>query len=73
MADLVSAAASGNTRDMLTALRGKLAVSIDTCESGRDLAALSKRIMEVQAEIDSLPSDKPKETPLSRARAKIGA
>ena len=56
MADLVSAAKSGNKRETLEALRDKIATSIQDCESGRDVAALSKRLMEVMNEIDALPS-----------------
>lgn len=55
MADLVSAARSGNRRDTLEALRDKIASSIQDCESGRDVAALSKRLMEVMGELDALP------------------
>jgi hypothetical protein len=56
VADLVSAAKSGNKRETLEALRDKIATSIQDCESGRDVAALSKRLMEVMNEIDALPS-----------------
>ena len=55
MADLVSAARSGNRRETLEALRDKIASSIQDCESGRDVAALSKRLMEVMGELDELP------------------
>lgn len=55
MADLVSAARSGNRRETLEALRDKIASSIQDCESGRDVAALSKRLMEVMGELDALP------------------
>lgn len=67
MADLVKAAASGNKRGTLEALRDELAVSIRDCESGRDMAALSKRLMEVMNEIDALPKPK-KDSPLARAK-----
>ena len=67
MADLVSAAKSGSKRDTLEALRDKIAASIQDCESGRDVAALSKRLMEVMNEIDSLPKQK-KDSPLAKAR-----
>lgn len=67
MADLVSAAQSGNRRETLEALRDKIAKSIQGCESGRDVAALSKRLMEVMNEIDSLPKPKA-ESPLARAK-----
>ncbi len=67
MADLVNAARSGSRRDTLEALRDKIAQSIQDCESGRDVAALSKRLMEVMGELDALP--KPKgDSPLARAK-----
>ena len=67
VADLVNAARSGSKRDTLEALRDKIAASIQDCESGRDVAALSKRLMEVMNEIDALP--KPKgDSPLAKAK-----
>lgn len=53
--NLVEAAKSGNKRDTLIALRDKLAETIDNCESGRDMAANSKRLMEVMAELEAMP------------------
>ena len=53
--NLVEAAKSGDKRATLIALRDKLAETIDNCESGRDMAANSKRLMEVMAELDALP------------------
>ena len=67
MADLVSAAKSGDKRDTLEALRDKIAASIQDCESGRDVAALSKRLMEVMNEIEALPKPK-NDSPLAKAR-----
>ena len=67
MANLVDAAKSGKKRDTLEALRDKIAASIEHCESGRDVAALSKRLMEVMNEIDELPKEK-KDSPLARAK-----
>lgn len=55
MTNLVEAAKSGDKRATLIALRDKIAETIDNCESGRDMAANSKRLMEVMAEIESLP------------------
>lgn len=55
MANLMEAARSGDRRMTLEALRDKLAASIQDCESGRDVAALSKRLMEVMGELDALP------------------
>jgi len=67
VADLVNAAKSGNRRETLEALRDKIAESIQGCESGRDVAALSKRLMEVMGEIELLPKPK-KESPLEKAK-----
>ena len=67
MADLVIAAKSGDRRETLEALRDKIASSIQDCESGLDVAALSKRLMEVMGELDALP--KPKgDSPLARVK-----
>lgn len=62
--NLVEAAKSGDKRATLIALRDKLAETIDNCESGRDMAANSKRLMEVMAELESLPD--PSETKISK-------
>ena len=55
MTNLVDAAKSGDKRATLIALRDKLAETIQNCESGRDMASNSKRLMEVMAEIEALP------------------
>ena len=55
MKDLVEAAQSGDKRETLIALRDKIAETIENSDSGRDIAANSKRLMEVMAEIDELP------------------
>ena len=55
MSDLVQAAKSGDKRATLIALRDKLAETIQNCESGRDMASNSKRLMEVMAELEALP------------------
>lgn len=55
--DLITAAASGNKRATLIALRDKLAATIQNCDSGRDMASNSKRLMEVMAEIEALPDE----------------
>ena len=55
MAKLVDAAKSGDKRATLIALRDKLAETIENCESGRDMAANSKRLMEVMSELEALP------------------
>ena len=55
MTNLVDAAKSGDKRATLIALRDKLAETIQNCDSGRDMASNSKRLMEVIAEIEALP------------------
>ena len=55
MTNLVEAAKSGDKRATLIALRDKLAETIQNCDSGRDMASNSKRLMEVMAEIETLP------------------
>lgn len=71
---IVDAAKSGNKLDTLTALRDSIAATIETCESGRDMAALSKRLMEVMDEIEEINSmNVVTETPMSRRRAKADA
>ena len=58
--NLIEAAKSGDKRATLIALRDKLAETIQNCESGRDMASNSKRLMEVMAEIEALPDPKAK-------------
>jgi hypothetical protein len=56
MGKLLDAVQSGDKRDMLIALRDSIASTIDNTVSGRDVAALSKRLMEVYDTIESMPS-----------------
>lgn len=60
MTNLIEAAKSGDKRATLIALRDKLAETIQNCDSGRDMASNSKRLMEVMAEIEALPDDSQK-------------
>ena len=55
MTSLLEAAQSGDKRKTLVALRDKIAETIENCDSGRDIAANSKRLMEVMAELDEMP------------------
>lgn len=52
--NLVDAAKSGDKRATLVALRDAIARTIQSCESGRDMASLSKRLMEVMDELDAI-------------------
>ena len=66
-----TAARDGTRRDALIALRN-LAKQIDVCDSGRDLAALSKRLMDVMPEIDSMPNPDEKDaSPIDNARERM--
>ena len=60
MTDLVNAAQSGDKRKTLIALRDILAKTIQTCDSGRDMASNSKRLMEVIAEIEAIDEEERK-------------
>ena len=73
MATVSEAVSTSDRRKSLIALRDKIADTIDTTDSGRDIAALSKRLMEVMNEIDSLPSEKAPDSPMAKRRAKRDA
>ena len=59
---------TNDRRTALLALRDRLAAAIDSTDSGRDIAALSKRMMEVMAEIDALPDPEAETDPVEAAR-----
>jgi len=58
--NLVDAARSGDKRATLIALRDILAKTIQECDSGRDMASNTKRLMEVMAELEALPDPEAK-------------
>lgn len=60
VANLIDAASSGDKRATLIALRDILAKTIQNCESGRDMASNSKRLMEVMTELENLPDPEKK-------------
>lgn len=68
MANVLEAVQSNDRRATLVAMRDKIAETIDGTESGRDIAALTKRLAEVMAEIDALPDADAELSPLQRAR-----
>lgn len=72
MTNLVEAAKSGDKRATLIALRDKLAQTIQECDSGRDMASNSKRLMEVMAELEAMPDpEAKKESKHDRLKRKI--
>lgn len=70
MTSLVDAAKSGDKRETLIALRDILAATIQNCESGRDMASNTKRLMEVMAEIEALPDESKKTSKHDRLKKK---
>ena len=56
---IAATAAKGDALATLRALRDRLADELDTCESARDVAALSQRLMDVLAQIDTLEKARP--------------
>lgn len=71
MTNLIDAAKSGDKRQTLIALRDILAATIQNCESGRDMASNTKRLMEVMAELEALPDpEKQKESKHDRLKKK---
>lgn len=61
---------ASDRREVLTALRDKVADTIDKSESGRDIAALSRRMIEIIDELDKLAEESG--DPLDAARKSMG-
>lgn len=71
---VLTAVQSGDERETLIALRNSIASRIDKCESGRDMAALSKRLMEIVDRLKTLPNpDENELNPVQAARARVEA
>lgn len=51
-------AEKGNTLETLIALRQKIAKTLDTTNSGRDIAALSRQLQLILTQIDELQKEK---------------
>ncbi len=56
MGALLDAVQRGDKREILEALRDVTASTIESTSSGRDVAALSKRLMEICEKLDALPN-----------------
>lgn len=52
--NISDAAASGTERDLLVAMRDKIAADLDEGVPPRDLASLTKRLMEITREIKAI-------------------
>lgn len=69
---VLEAVRTNDRRAALVALRDAVAETIDAKDSARDIAALSKRLMEVMAEIDALPDPEAEADPVEAMRKKKG-
>ena len=55
MALVAEAAKSGHRRDMLEAMRDRIAIAVDSDTTpARDLAALTRRLMDIAKELEAL-------------------
>lgn len=71
---LVVAAASNDRRQLLIALRDKLARSIAVCNSGRDIASMSLNLNKISKELSEMPDpDAAADDPVEQLRAKVQA
>lgn len=68
---LTTIADSGDVLETLRELRHKIAVTLEECQSGRDIAALSRQLVLVVQQIEELEGQHHREeTTLSMIRAK---
>jgi hypothetical protein len=69
---LSGVARAGDRLETLRALRDRLAAEIDVCDSKRDVAALSQRLMDVLEQIEAAEKARPesKGTPLDELAAR---
>ena len=65
---LLEAVRTDDRRTALVALRDAVAETIDAKDSARDIAALSKRLMEIMAELDAMPDPAAEADPVEAAR-----
>lgn len=71
MTNLVDAAKSGDKRATLVAMRDILAKTIQECDSGRDMASNTKRLMEVINEIEAIDREAEEEKRKAASMRKI--
>lgn len=71
---VTEAAATGSTRELLVAMRSRIAVAVeDPTTPARDLAALTKRLGDVVREIEALDAREAEEVGRSARTATDGA
>ena len=71
MANLVDAAKSGDRRETLIAMRDILARTIQECDSGRDMASNTKRLMDVMNEIEQIDKEEAERQAREAQRQKV--
>ena len=69
MESVVNAFKSGNRKRTLNAMALKIADTIDSCESARDMPALTKRMVEIMDAIDKCPDPNASKTKLAKLQA----
>lgn len=65
MESVVNAFKSGNRKRTLNAMALKIADTIDSCESARDMPALTKRMVEIMDAIERCPDPNASKTKLA--------
>lgn len=71
MGKLLDAVKSKDRRRMLEALAEETAETIEDTASGRDMAALSKRLMEITAELETMPDPDAEIDPIDQMAALV--
>ena len=69
MGTVKSAFESGSRKRTLEAMASKIADTIDSCESARDIPALTKRMVEMMDEIERCPDANASKTRLAVLQA----
>ncbi|NGM16963.1 hypothetical protein GMI70_02890 [Eggerthellaceae bacterium zg-893] len=73
MKKLATTVQTGSKRDVLVGMRYLIAKQLDGCESGRDMASLSKRLMEVIEEIEAIDAKEAESgNRVTKARERFG-
>lgn len=68
MAKLTAVVKGNDRRKTLEALRDVVAREIENSKSGRDVAALSLRLMDIEDELSRMPNEKEEPSAIEKAR-----
>lgn len=72
MSEFTETIADGDDRAQLEALRDKLATAMDEADKGADIAALTRRLLDVLAKLKSIPDGKQKSAYDELAAKRVG-